>query len=474
MARALTAAFVVPLLMIGLVAPAAAQAPTISDIAAEVDRTGRYVDFELTPEEITAVERANDEGIAFVWLNESTGSIESTAASLLDSLTSLQSGYSSVILIDNADYWVVSNTGDGATAAGAAANAFGRESIVGGLDAIVGVLAPGAATTATTRGTTAPTTNNAEDGATASADAANPTSSSGGGVPWLMILLLAGLAFLAFRFFSGRARTKKAAAVDLENDRREIQEQLKNNADRVITLGDRAIATRDPALARLYEEASAAFQDVSTSIAEASSPQEIDALDNKIDHAEWQFEVIEARLEGRPDPAKPTDDDPPPPAGSPTPPAPKQRPGMPPPPSHRSSRQRDAASDRPALADDESIFDRSRTQTRSRPRRTQTRSRRSGGMGGMGGLGSILGSILLGGAGRTMSRRSQRRSGGFGSTSSRSNSNRSGNGGFTSGGSVLGGNSRPRSNRSGSVLGGTNPRQPRNRRGKGGGGKFGR
>ena len=73
----------------------------------------------------------------------------------------------------------------------------------------------------------------------------------------------------------------------------------------MIWLGDRVIASKDPELIRIYEEASETYQAVSEAVEGADAAEAVDDLDDRIDHAEWQFETIEARLDGRPDPPPP-------------------------------------------------------------------------------------------------------------------------------------------------------------------------
>lgn len=401
-----------------------AAAQTNADVADEVDATGRFVQFDVDTNLEAAIQRANAANIGFIWIDQSGGDAELVATGVRSALAERNSRYVTVVALNNDGVWVDSR--DGARAAQAAGDAFDdflAGDVAGGLDTVTSVMAGStAAGTDDAVGDTATATTVA---GSESGTAAPAATDDGGGFPWLWLLILGGLGFLAFRFFNGRRRTTKAAVADMERDRLEIREQLRDNADRVIDLGDRAIAHGDPELIRLYEDASQAYQDVSLSIDGASTAEEIDKLDEKIDDAEWKFEVIEARIEGRPEPESPADLEPPPPLGTPAPPSAGQQPGRP---SGGTVTRRGrtipplgSSDDRPALGRDESIFDEQRNGGRSsRTQRTQRTQRRSGGgLGGMlsGGAGrmlmSVLMSVLLGGMrGRGGSQRTQRRSGG--------------------------------------------------------------
>ncbi len=421
-----------------LLSPVVAGAQTNADVAREVDQTGRFVEFEVDAELEAAIGRANAANIGFIWIDQSGGDAELVATGVRRELADINSRYVTVVALNNDGVWVDSR--DGARAAQAGSESFDdflAGDVAGGLDTVTSVMSGGGSGATDNSGSTATTTATGSGTANDSAT----TRDSGGGFPWFTLLVLGGLGFLAFRFFNGRRRTNKQSIEHMERDRLEIREQLRDNADRVINLGDRAIAHGDAELVRMYEEASRAYQEVSTSIDDASTAEEIDQLDDKIDDAEWKFEVIEARIEGRPEPKSPADLEPPPPLGNPNPPSadqqPDQRQGGTVTRRGRTIPPLGSPNDRPALGRDESIFDQQRD-----PRRTQRQAQRpqrrrgGGGIGRMlsGGAGrmlmSVLMSVLLGGMGnRGGSRRSQRRrsGGGFGG------------GGFGGGGGGLGG-----------------------------------
>ncbi len=414
---AVLAAFAAP----SMAAAAPGQGVTAGEIAEELAATGRYL--EVSADVGAAIDTANARGTAFVWLNSSDDATE-VAEIVLDELILLATPYRTVLVLTDVGIGASSETassGDIDDAIDASFDDFFNGAVADGLDAFTTALTGDVATTATT-------TSSGSSGSTSG------SSSGGGGIGIGTILLgILGLGggFWFFRRLRNKSKARKQEEADMEADRAEIKEQLRSNADHVLTLGDRAIASGDAELIALYEKASATYQDVSHAVDGASTAAEVDALDDRIDEAEWQFESIEARLEGRPAPPSPAEieaqaeaaaTDAPPPGG-------------------------------PALGPDESVFgdgpSRPRSSSGGRARyQTPTRSRRRGGLGG--GLGGALGSVILGGGmgglgGR--SRRSTRRSGGLGSTRT--------TGGL--GGGVLrpsGGGSRSRRTSSGRRFGG--------------------
>lgn len=449
-------------------APAGAQtAPPASQIAEQLDSSGRYLQFDASSAEDQAIATANERGVAFVWLDVDVDA-EQLAKDVGDELFSRPARYSTVLVLTQAGVGAQSDTVDSGEiddAIDASFTSFQNGAVADGLDEFVASLAG-----QQTPRTSVPT----------SGSGSNSGSSGGGGgsilLPVLGVVVVGGGGLLLLRSVSRRRKARQLAAAELEADRAEIKEQLRDNADRVLQLGDRVIASKDDGLISSYEQASAAYQEVSLGIDGATTAEQIDALDDKIDHAEWQLQSIEAKLDGRPAPPPPSDDDAhrgpgtPPPPGGPTPPAPGA-----PAPSSSAARPGD---DGPALGPDDSVFGGRSGGLPSGPAMpSPSRRQGGGGLGGLGGgrgggLGSILGSIVLGGLARgggglpgmSTSRRSQRRrtsgSGGFGGLGGSI-------GGGSMGGGLGGGVLRPGgSGRSGGSAGG--------RAGGSGGRSFGR
>ncbi len=373
---------------VGLVGPAAGAHSDPALIAA-LDEDGRYI--EVSESGIgPSIDRANADGIAFAWLEQ--GGDSAVAVSLADDyvedLDEIGSRYRTVVVLTSEGFAASSTVYSQAElddALDASFDSFRVGAAGQGLDTFGDSLRQ-----ALSGGTTATTT-----------DQSGGSDESGGGIGFGTILLgiaVLGGGFMLVRGFSNRRKEKRQADIDMEEDRAEIREQLKNNADRVISLGDKVIARGDQNLIRQYEEASATYQDVSQSVEGAQTAAEVDELDDRIDHAEWQFEVIEAELNGLPTPRSPAERQ-----ASEEAAANKPAPGLPPPPQGRAPQ---APSEPPVAT--------SPRTGRRYPTTTGRRSRRGGGLGGV--LGSVLGSVVLGGGlgGGSRSRRSQRRSGGLG------------------------------------------------------------
>lgn len=399
------------------------QGLTATEIAEEVAASGRYLEISAPAGLDAAIDRANAGGTVFVWL-DSDDFPEDVADQVLDELVLQSTPYRTVLVLTDSGVAASSETvptPEVDAALDASFVAFRNGDVADGVATFDRSLSGTAATTATTTG--------------GSSSASTPSSnSSGGGIglgSLLLVALVGGGGFWLFRRIRSGSKARKAVAAEMEADRAEIKEQLRDNADHVLSLGDRAIASGDAELISLYERASATYQEVSQAVDEASTPAEVDALDDRIDEAEWQFETIEARLEGRPAPPSPAEVEaraernaraaPPPPSGG------------------------------PALGPEESVLG------PGPPPRPPARSRQSGrrrSRGGLGGaLGGALGSVILGGGlGGGRSRRSTRRAGsGFPIGGSSRSNRRPSSGGL--GGGVLrrgGGSSRRSSSSRGS------------------------
>lgn len=454
-------------LTLTVLAPASPVAAVLLDTeivdAIEVD--GRLIEIGGDGELEAAADRANAAGIAFAWLDRSgdDGTAVSLADITVEELSIRGSRYHTVLVF--------------------LGNSFAASSLTrsqADLDEALDAAVPGFADGDMGRGVddfTNTLTASGSSGATTVPPANSEGTSDGGGIGFgtiLVVVAALGGGFLLIRRTLQGRREREQAEIDLAEDRAEIEEQLKNNADRVIALGDRVIAKGDRELIVLYEEASAAYQEVSQRIDEAENAAEVDELDDLIDNAEWQFEVIEAELDGRARPKPPTPDDVltgDPDGGAVDDRDPSDRdPGaadstarrMPPPP--------EAPSNRGAGRDVVTSPRTGRTYPRSSSR-TPTRRRSGGGLGSVlgGGLGGVLADVVLGGglgglggsSRRTTRRRTTSRGGGLGagglgggvlrrsgsSNRSRSSSrSRSGSrSSRSSGGRSVGGGSRSRS-----------------------------
>jgi hypothetical protein len=350
---------------------ALAQTVDVEEIVDQIEQDGQFLERGVTAEAESAIERANAQGVAFVRLDNNSQS-SATAEEIFAELRSRGSTYGAVIVLTNASVFARGVNSAATSMTDTITQVFGNGDIAGGIDQYLANLGSDAA-------------------------GGLDTPEGGGGFPWIVPILLVIAGFFLINVMRGRRKTRQVEAKNLEVDREEIIEQLKANADRVIDLGDEVIQAKDPELISIYEEASAAYQNVSNEIRNATTPAEVDVLDDQIDKAEWQFEVIEARLSGQNPPPFLDDDQhesqPPPPT---------------PPPHSLSPAERDAQLRRQGQAP--------RPLPKRSPRqRYQPQQRRSGTGGALGKMAmSVILSMLMGGrlGQPRQSRRSSRRGGG--------------------------------------------------------------
>ncbi len=381
-----------------LAAPASAQGD-LDQIGAELSAGGSYIEFSANATMVSSIDRANAQGIAFAWLDDEAGppEIEQWAEDLAEQLNSSGSQYNTVLLLTNGGVaghsFRFGSASENKARVDAAIDAgfdqFDAGSVGAGIDSFSDDLA-NLVTTATTTGSSGGTTN-------------SEPSSGFGLTGLLMPAALLGGGYWIVRNWRKSKTVKREEIADMEADRAEIKEQLRDNADRVISLGDRVIESGNHELISLYEKASHTYRDVSHAIDGADNPDDIDRLDDQIDEAEWQFEVIEARLAGRTPPPSPVE------VEEQVAQAKAEV---------EEAKRRDR--DKPALGANESVLGGNQRSSQQRyqqrnPRGYAPMPRRRGGYGSMGGgLGGMLGSIILGQMGGRGSRRTQQRRGGGG------------------------------------------------------------
>lgn len=280
----------------------------MASIAEAIDSDGFYVDTgveaNLTDTDWEGIQTAVANGIAFVSFDQTADGDENGQA-IATNLASLSSNYDSVVvLFSDGVYSHGPDKLNQAVSRQTTIDDFRGGNVGQGLTSIVDFVGGDIPAGDTTDQTTAPADASAPASSSETPQATS-SDSSGGGIPWLWLILAAVATFFFVRWRSAKAKAKKLLTADMETDRAEIKEQLKDNADQVITLGDSVIASRDQELIDLYDKASRTYQEVSQSVDEASTPEAVDALDDRIDEAEWELEVIQARLNGTPIPTSP-------------------------------------------------------------------------------------------------------------------------------------------------------------------------
>ncbi len=378
---------------LGFVGPSVAQ--DLDQIATEAGETGRYLEYGSDAEIDAGIDAVNDAGMVFIWLN-SDADPELVADGTLDGVMQVSGRrYVGVAVLTQVGFNTYSEDLTNAGVAGDAAfEDFRTGQIADGLQTLAANLGGGSSGSA--------------EGTGASSSSGSSSGSSIGW--WLMGIVAAIAAFFGINWFRNYRKAKAQAAEDLRRDKDEIREQLRNNADRVIELGDRVIASGDAELTQMYDEASNTYQDVSGSVDGLADPEAVDRLDDRMDHAEWQFEAIEAKLNGQPVPPSPAEKAE---AEAAEAEAAKVAAGQSP-----------GAGHQPALGPNESVLGGVPPATTG----YYPAPRRGGGMGGM------LGGIILGSTMGNRSRRSRRRSGFDMGGSNRTRSSRRRRGGGSRGG----------------------------------------
>lgn len=272
-----------------LAPPVAAQVDPRS-VADEVDRTGSFLQPDLDDDAQQAVEEANERGVGVVLVSDPVPAVE-LSAQLDGLLASRDSRYTTVLVV----------TGEGAAAR---SRTYDSERMRALID-------PGTpAFTAFAQGRRAEGIRSFAEGLDDETVAApvGEAESDGVDVPWLTLLVVLALVGVGVGgwWLVRRQQEQRRETARVEAQRSEIGQQLRNNADRIIHLGDVVLARDDAELIDLYDRASGTYRDVSQSLDNAHSPDAVQRLDERLDEAEWQLEVIEARLAGRTPPPRPS------------------------------------------------------------------------------------------------------------------------------------------------------------------------
>ncbi len=135
---------------------------------------------------------------------------------------------------------------------------------------------------------------------------------SGGGFPWVVLLVPAvGLAvWLFFRSRRRKALGGAADPADIETARAEIREQLEVVADEILE-NENTVGLSDNAEAiEHYRLASETYNDVFARLDSTTNLLELAELNDRVDQARWQMDAAEALVEGRPVPPVPAPEKP--------------------------------------------------------------------------------------------------------------------------------------------------------------------
>lgn len=142
-------------------------------------------------------------------------------------------------------------------------------------------------------------------GATATTAASG--NGSGGGFGFLFWLLVIGGAVVLFMWWRRRRATAKPAKLppQMIEAKEKVQEQINAVANDIIDMEDEVRLADNDQADEFYQGAGATYTDVVETYPDASTPQSLIALSNKLDEAIWQLDSAEAVLDDRPPPPRP-------------------------------------------------------------------------------------------------------------------------------------------------------------------------
>ncbi len=139
----------------------------------------------------------------------------------------------------------------------------------------------------------------------------DPEAGGGGGGGGLGLWLVGGgavaLAGLSLAG-SGRRRREARAAQErsLAEARTEVRGQVAVLAERIVGLTDRVSLSGDARVQQLFNDASQAYQEAQATVDTSDSPETLERVSDRLDHARWQVESVAALLDGREPPPQPT------------------------------------------------------------------------------------------------------------------------------------------------------------------------
>ncbi len=162
--RAILTAAVLLLATFTVGGSALAQTVDIEAVVDQIEQDGRFLERGVTAEDELAIERANDQGVAFVRLDNSSQS-SSTAEEIYAELRSRGSSYGAVIVLTNASVFARGVNSSAASLTDSITQTFGGGNIAGGIDQYLA---------------------NLGDDAAGGLD----EPESGGGFPWIVPILL--------------------------------------------------------------------------------------------------------------------------------------------------------------------------------------------------------------------------------------------------------------------------------------------
>ena len=146
---------------------------------------------------------------------------------------------------------------------------------------------------------------------------AAPADDAGGGGGFLVVLLVL-VAIGAAAFFFMKRSGAKVRARNLAKAKAEVEAQLSGLGSLIYDLDERLQLSDNESARRRFEQASSDYADLMRAIDEADSGPEVADVAAEVDDVKWALEAIEADLDGRSPPPRPTEVDRTPPVEAPT------------------------------------------------------------------------------------------------------------------------------------------------------------
>lgn len=137
-------------------------------------------------------------------------------------------------------------------------------------------------------------------------DTSTGSGGGGGGVlVLLLILVVVGGGIGLFVWWRNRREKQEGVEEDLDEARREIQEQLASLANGILELSDQVTMSASAELKEHFRRANETYAAAIEEVERTTSLPELERLSDRLDRGRWELEATKALLEGRALPAEP-------------------------------------------------------------------------------------------------------------------------------------------------------------------------
>jgi phosphoglycolate phosphatase-like HAD superfamily hydrolase len=127
-----------------------------------------------------------------------------------------------------------------------------------------------------------------------------------------VVLVAGGLVLAGLLSAVSTIRTRQAFVAERERAlgeaREEVRRQVGAMADEILALSDRVELAEDPEAARLFAQATAAYQETQDHLERSTRAPELEDVADELDHARWELAAAEALAGGQEVPPEPDHD----------------------------------------------------------------------------------------------------------------------------------------------------------------------